>query len=342
MKTSPRTFLVTGAAGLIGGEVCARAAAAGHRVHALVRRTRDVRGNDGAPVPVASVMVGDVTRDGLIAESTLDEPVDCVIHCAAALEFDAPRSTLDPVNVYGTANAARFAARRGARLLHVSTAYVCGTRAGVIAEGPVAPGTCCANNYEASKAAAEAVVEAGAVDWTIARPSIVLGDSADGTIRDFPGLCMIFRLMAQGAMPVLPAAPDAALDLVPIDHVARGILALAEAGERASNAHVHIVSGAPLPARALADAVRAVDHFPDPQVVDPAAFDPAALTPAQRRIGARMLATYGGYLTRAPRFADARLRALTGLVCPDTDHAWLQRLVGYGLARGYLPQRTSG
>ena len=335
------TLLVTGAAGLIGGEVCAQAVAAGHRVFALVRRTKEVRGNDGALVPVAGVLAGDVTLPGLGLDC-VPEGLDCVIHCAAALEFDAPRDRLDPVNVEGTRNVADFAEKTGARLLHVSTAYVCGTREGTIEEGPVPAGTAFANNYEASKAAAEAVVEASTARWCIARPSIVLGDHETGTIRDFPALCNVFRLMARGAVPVLPVAESARMDLVPVDYVARSLLALAEAGEKSEGKHVHIASTDPLPAAVLPQGVRAFPHFADPIAVEPREFNPATLTASQRRVTERMLQTFGGYLTRAPLFDDARQRALTGLSCPPTDAAWIMRLIEYGITRGYLPQRTSG
>ena len=198
--------LVTGAAGLIGGELCARLAHGGHAVTALVHRRPEVLGNAGRVVPVAAVLRGDVTQPGL-GLGARPPALDLVIHCAAALEFDAPEAQLSAINVAGTRHAAAFAKAAGARLLHVSTAYVCGLSEGPIAEAPVAPGTRFANNYEASKAAAEAVVRASGVPQAIARPSIVLGDSATGAIREFPAICNLFRLMARGTIRTLPVAP---------------------------------------------------------------------------------------------------------------------------------------
>ena len=47
-----------------------------------------------------------------------------------------------------------------------------------------------------------------------------------------------------------------------------------------------------------------------------------------------------------PWFQDANLRALSGRTCPRPDQAFLQRLIYYGIATGYLRgrtvQRTSG
>jgi nucleoside-diphosphate-sugar epimerase len=330
--------LVTGAAGLIGGEVCARLAARGHGVAAVVRKTRAVRGNDGVEVAGIEIVPGDVTQPLM---GLAPRPVDVVIHCAASLEFDAPESELRAVNVEGTRNALAYAGAARARFLHVSTAYVCGARDGAIAEGPVPAGTRFTNRYEASKAAGEAVVAESGLPFAVARPSIVLGDSATGTIRDFPSLCNVFRLMARGKVTRFPVAAGATLDLVPIDHVAAGTVALAEAlaeaKEGAQGGYFHLVAASPMPAAELAHGVARVVHFPDPLVVAPEDYDPALLRPAERMLAERMLGTFGAYFTRAPLFDDAKFRALTGIACPATDAAWLDRLIAYGIARGYLP-----
>ncbi|WP_246021494.1 SDR family oxidoreductase [Alteraurantiacibacter aquimixticola] len=329
-------ILVTGAAGLIGGEVCARLAARGHDITAMVRRTKEVRGNDGADVPVASVVSGDVTLP-LMELDPARHALDLVVHCAASLQFDAPEEELERDNVQGTANALAFAKACGAKFAHVSTAYVCGLRQGVIEEGPVPEGTQFANNYEASKARAEALVAASGVPFAIARPSITLGHSETGAIRDFPSLCNVFRLMARGKITTFPADPNSTLDLVPIDHVAEGIARISERMDEAQGGYFHLVAATPTPSAELAHGVARVPHFPDPQIVAPADFDLASLSPMEARVAGRMLATFGSYFTRSPRFDDRKLRALTGLTCPPTDSEWMDRLIAYGMAAGYLP-----
>lgn len=331
--------LVTGAAGLIGGEVCAQLVARGHRVSAMVRRSRAVRGSDRAAVPVARLLPGDVTRPRMGLEP--DPSIDIVIHCAAALEFDAPEAELNAVNVAGTRSALAYAEACGAAFLHVSTAYVCGLEEGAIAEAAVPPGRRFANRYEASKAAGEAAVMGSALPWAIARPSIVLGHSRSGAISAFPSLCNVFRLMARGRVTRFPAAPAATLDLVPIDHVARGLVAIADRMEAANGGIFHLVADTPTPAAELAHGVARIAHFPDPQVVDPQGFDPASLSPLEQRVLERMLATFGSYFRRDPRFDDSAFRELTGLACPPTDRAWLDRLIAYGIAAGYLPPAPS-
>ena len=70
------------------------------------------------------------------------------------------------------------------------------------------------------------------------------------------------------------------------------------------------------------------------------------LTCAEQTLDRRVTSLYASYLQRDPWFQDANLRALSGRTCPRPDQAFLQRLIDYGIATGYLRgrtvQRTSG
>jgi nucleoside-diphosphate-sugar epimerase len=321
-------LLVTGAAGLIGGELCARAVARGHEVVALVHRRGDVRGNDGELVPGVMVLAGDV-RQADFGLATLPA-VDLVVHSAAVTAFDAAEDVYRAVNVNGTAHAIGVAGKLGVPLVQVSTAYVCGTDDGVIREG--ASGRAFTNGYEASKAAGEALVRASGVPFAIARPSIVVGDSADGAIRDFDNIYMLFRLIASGLVPELPAAAGATLNLVPIDHVCAGLLAMIEGFERVAGQTLHLVAADAVPVPMIAEAIAAVPGLGRVAFVPP---ERAAVLP--RRIAA-VAGLYAPYLLRAPDFDDARARAL-GLVCPPTDRAWMGRLINHCLSRGFVRAR---
>ena len=366
----PLSVLVTGAAGLIGGELCGRLVARGHAVVALVHRAPDVRRNDGSAVPCAPWagalppaggavrLAGDVTRPGLgldpAAAGVLGAGLDVVVNCAAVTGFDLAPALYRTVNVEGVAHAAAFAASAPAQLalLHVSTAYVCGERSGPVAEAPADPGARFANPYEASKAAGEGAAWAAAGPrLAIARPSIVAGARDTGAIGRFDPAYGLIKLAAEGRLSVLPVAAGATLDLAPIDHVCAGLVDMVERFDAAAGRIVHLVSGAPTPVTALA-ALRA--DFPElaaPRFAAPDAFDPQVLPPAERRLYARAAALFAGYLSRDPRFDDAGLRALSGRTCPPLGRDYLQRLVAYALARGFIrprpagasgPQRTSG
>jgi nucleoside-diphosphate-sugar epimerase len=323
--------LVTGAAGLIGGEVCARLAARGHQVTALVHRNADVRDNQRRPVQGLTVLHGDVRQPGFGLAAA--PAVDLIIHSAAVTAFDASPEAYQSVNVDGTAHAIGVARAVGARLLHVSTAYVCGARDGVIAESDT--GTAFVNGYEASKAAGEALVWRSRLDFAIARPSVVVGDATTGAISRFENIYMIFKLIAEGRVRTLPAAAGATLDLVPIDHVAGGIVAMTEGFARVKGQTLHLVADRPTPIARIGEAIAAVPGLGAPHFVAPDAFDPATLPPIERRYHAAAAALYTSYLLRGPDF-DASNAGAFGLVCPPTDRAWLDQLIGYCLREGFV------
>lgn len=334
-------ILVTGAAGLIGGEVCARLVRQGHRVTALVHRNPDVRGNDGAAVTVEAAMPIDVSAPLFgwtePQANAIAGDHDLLIHCAATTRFDLSDADYHAVNVRGAAHAIDITRMGELALLHVSTAYVCGPRDGVIREDDPVAAAGFANGYEASKAAGEALVAASGLRWAIARPSIVLGDSATGAIRGFDAIYAAFKLIATGRVRHMPANADATLDFVPIDHVAAGVVAIACDMERAGGGRYHLTSGAPIPVAAFAGAIGAYSQFHAPALVDPATFDPAGLPAIERRLHGRIAGLYSAYFQRDPRFDDARLRELTGLACPPTGAAYLAKSIDYCIAAGFLP-----
>jgi nucleoside-diphosphate-sugar epimerase len=336
-------ILVTGAAGLIGGDVAVGLARRGHAVTALVNRRRAIiasdgnefaaRADNGRPAGPGEIvtMAGDVRQPNL----GLHAPprVDLVIHSAAITAFDADEAAYRSVNIDGTRHAVALAAATGARLLQVSTAYVCGNRDGRIGEAET--GSDFVNGYEASKAAGEAIVRAAMAAGLVAaisRPSIVVGDSAHGAIREFTNIYSLFRLIASGLLPNLPAAPGATLDLVPIDHVVGGIIAMAEDMAAVAGRTLHLVADQPTPLADLAAAIGAVPGLGSVRFVDP-----AEASPLPRRIAA-VAGLYTPYLMRGPRFDTTAAAALLP-PCPATDRAWLGRLIGHCLDAGFVSAR---
>ena len=332
-------ILVTGAAGLIGGELCARLAAAGHAVTALVHRRHDLTDNAGRPVPSraagADPAPGEVvTRSGDVRVAGLGlaqmPAIDLLVHSAAVTAFDAAADVYRAVNIDGTHHAINVARASGAGLLHVSTAYVCGTT-----DGPIAPGFTGAaftNGYEASKAASEALVRASGLAFAIARPSVVVGDWANGQISRFENIYMIFKLIAEGRIRTLPAAAGATLDLVPIDHVITGLMMITERFAAVAGQTVHLTASTPTPIPAIGTAM-ARAGLGTPAWVAPAQFDPAQLPAGERRWHAAAATLYTAYLLRDPRFvADCAMLP----ACPPTDAAWMDRLIAFAMAAGFV------
>lgn len=338
-----KRILVTGAAGLLGGEICARLASAGHAVTALVHRTREVRGNNGEPVPVRTIP-GDVSlprfgwSEREVAQVAHDH--DLLVHCAATVRFDLPEEEYRAVNVGGVSNALELAEAGSMAFLHVSTAYVCGAREGMIGEDDPLPDAGFANGYEASKAAGERLVRASGVRWAIARPSIVVGESASGAIRQFDTTYAAFKLIAEGRVRHMPARKGATLDFVPVDYVAQGIVALAERMDAAAGGTFHLASTQPLPVERFAGTIGAYPQFAAPELVAPEAFDPEVLSPLERRLFKRVAGLYASYFQRDPRFDDQRFRTVTGMASPPTGEAYVRRLIDYCIAAGFLSGRA--
>lgn len=343
--------LLTGASGLLGGELAGRLVDRGHQVTALVRTRRRITRNDGRDLPVTdwprreagavALVGGDVTQP----ELALAEPQavarhhDLLVHCAAATGFDLDPSIYRSMNVDGTTHAVELARSAGLSLLHVSTAYAWGRRDGAVPETALSGLLDHANGYEASKAEAERIVQASGLLHAIARPSIIVGDHSTGAIRAFNTFYVVFRLIARGLVRTLPAREDASLDLVPIDHVAAGLVDLVERMESADGRHFHLVSGAPVSMRRFRDAIAAWPQFARAELVEPARFDASVLSPGERRLHDRVLGRYASYFGHDPRFDDAAARAFTGRACRATDDAFLHRLAAFSIRAGFVPAR---
>jgi thioester reductase-like protein len=214
-------YLITGGAGSLGREIAARILRSepGAKLAILVR-ARDEGEAEGKWAELVRFLihyghaanlcrvvpvVGDVGRPTLglrrsVAEG-LRRRTTHVIHAAASISLrmslDAARAT----NVVGTREALTFAEScpRLERFVHLSTAYVAGDRTGRIREDQGYLGQRFLNTYEQSKCEAETLLLDGAprLPVTIARPSIIVGNSGDGRTCNFGTLYHPLRLIAE-------------------------------------------------------------------------------------------------------------------------------------------------
>jgi nucleoside-diphosphate-sugar epimerase len=184
---------ITGATGFVGSAVLDAALAEGHTVRALARR-------DQAPREGVEWVRGDLGDEGALA--ALVAGGDAVIH-VAGLTNTPDIAQFEVANVTGTANViAAMKAGGRKRLVFVSS---------LSARQPEL------SAYGASKARAEALVEASGLDWTTVRPPGVYGP------RDIDYLDM-FRTAKWGFVP-LP--PGGASSIIHADDLARLLVALA-------------------------------------------------------------------------------------------------------------------
>lgn len=156
MQGTAQRWLVVGAAGMLGQDVLAAAAEAGHEVAGVGRGDLDV--TDAA-----------VARDAVAG-------YDVVVNCAAWTAVDdaeTHEAEAFAVNATGAANLARAAAAAGARLVHVSTDYVFdgGASEPYAEDAPVRPRSA----YGRTKAAGEWAVRAEAPDAVVVRTAWLYG-----------------------------------------------------------------------------------------------------------------------------------------------------------------------
>jgi thioester reductase-like protein len=200
------------------------------------------------------VVNGDISLRGLGMDNdriqSLQSRVDQVIHCAATIRFDLPLDVARRDNTEGTRNILTFAEgiQRLRRLDYVGTAYVAGQRDGLVKEDELDVGQQYSNSYERTKMEAETLVRAFAKSRPAAiyRPSIVVGDSRTGETTSFQGFyqALLFyrQLYSKGIVLIVPADPDAIIDIVPIDYVVDALFGLMHT-EKSLGRVFHLTSG---------------------------------------------------------------------------------------------------
>ncbi|WP_268761423.1 NAD(P)H-binding protein, partial [Frankia sp. AvcI1] len=236
--------LVTGATGKVGGAVVRAALEAGHQVRVLVRDPARV---PGLPRPV-EVVVGDVTDPATLPAAVAGTEI--VFNAMGVPEQWLPDAAeFDRVNVAGSDNVARAAARAGVRrLVHTSTIDVFdappGGRFDETALAAAPKGT----PYERSKQRAERAVlaAAGGMQVVIVNPATVYGFPPYGPTS------MESRMFRPALRGLLPAVPPGGFGLVFTEGLARGHLAAAHAGRPGAR---YILSDAHVGLRELTAAV---------------------------------------------------------------------------------------
>lgn len=184
-----------------------------------------------------------------------------VWHAAASLRFKpAQRRQILERNVEGTRGMLEIATRAGASAFnYISTAYVAGTRNGVLLEQPASDPSVATNAYEESKIRAEMLVgEWEDVRTRILRPSVVIGHSrTHGTMSNAGlysfvlGVRRVQRdVRTQRLGEFLAYRPirlrgdgRASINLVPVDVVARNCVQISRSD---SDARIfHLVNATP-------------------------------------------------------------------------------------------------
>ncbi len=161
----------------------------------------------------------------------LAQTTDSIIHCAASLNRKSEKACLN-VNLRGTLEVIKLAAAARdehglRRFSHVSTVAVAGQRCNEVVreDGAIQWDRSDYDPYARTKKFCEHMIRELLPDIprTIFRPSIVLGDSRHAETTQFD---MVRAFVFLAGLPVLPFRADDKVDIVPVNYVADGVVAL--------------------------------------------------------------------------------------------------------------------
>ena len=366
-----RSVLLTGATGLLGQYLLHDLLLKANPVAVLVRDSREARAAEriaqivafwserlGRKLPTPIVLNGDLGQVGLgltVADRCwLGQHCQTVLHSAANLSFrETPEGEPWRTNLEGTKSLLALCRDVGLSAWHqVSTAFVCGRRAGIIAEEGRENGQGFHNPYEESKYQAEQLVRATpGIRATIYRPAVIVGDSRTGYTSSFNGLYRFLELAArlatvhstagQARLPLrLPLSGDEVWNLVPVDWVSRAIVELL-ARPQWHGRTFHLVARSPVSTRLVRDVGAEVLNLRGVEFVGSEAVEQPSLLEQRFHDGIR---EYWPYLGGNPVFASANTSAaLPDLPPPPVDRPMLERLIRFAVANrwGRIPKQTT-
>jgi long-chain acyl-CoA synthetase len=253
MMSLPRTVLVTGATGLVGGEVLRRMLAAEGDLEAFALIREDtawvsLARSLGSLAARVTPVRGDITIPGLGLEPLVRRRIELqtsvIVHAAADTSFSRPLDRARAINTAGTHNVIELGrgCARLERLAFVSTAFVAGRLTGSVREQDNGSAAGWVNAYEQSKYEAEALVRAAGIPWTIMRSSTIACDDIDGNVTQVNAVHRALRIYHRGLAAMMPGDRANPLDVVTATFVGDAVARLS-LNPRAEGRTVHLCAG---------------------------------------------------------------------------------------------------
>ena len=156
--------------------------------------------------------------------------VNYIFHAAANTNLSDSEENLNAVNVTGTVSVVHLAKQcpNLVRMLHVSTAYVSGTKTGLITPDELDMEYPASDDYQRSKRVAEKLVRKHSVSLpvVILRPSTLVGHSKLGRTHSYKAFYFPTRMLLAGQRVIYPASKQGKIEVVPADWAANVALKL--------------------------------------------------------------------------------------------------------------------
>jgi len=346
LLTRDTHVLITGATGLIGGELVRRLLSNGvGSVTCLVRpnTSADARGRLIERLRLSGnrhaesdarlkTLTGDVSAPGFGLSDTdavsMADSVDMIIHCASELSFIRDAHCFE-TNVSGMHNLIGLArrCRRQPLIVHLGTVASCGvvTHQCLSESDTCDPENAHHNEYTRSKAIAEHVLRDSGEPYLILRPSITLSAGIDA--RKFARAIAWFIPLLQ-EFEAVPIDPASRVDVVPVSFVADAIYRLLSKPRLYHDCYN--VSAGPKSALVCGPAFAFLDRFykraKPLKLIPPAQwtkeFHRRYLGSAERRKLFSTFRYYLPFLNMDVVYDNARLRAELGDAFPEIAPAY--------------------
>lgn len=315
-----RRVLLSGATGLIGGELMLLLAQRGIYSTAVIRAANADQARErllerlGKSVrwqpqfaDMVSAEAGDVTAPQFGLSAAVIDAADVVLHSAANTSFK-PGAGVYPINLKAATEFSSIlkSLRPSQRGFFVGTAAVTTEPRGVITEDMAFAGY--ANDYIRSKRDAETLLRASGSPFVSLRPGIVLARGIDDAKLSRN---MLWSIPVMAELGEVPLEPQARLDFAPVDFIASAFAELMLKGTLAHDCY-HVSTGEDsMTFQTLADkltqsmpgigkvVMRGRDYVPSPQF-------------ARQRWMYQALEPYLPFLTADAVFSNTRLRAELG------------------------------
>jgi thioester reductase-like protein len=285
--------------------------------------------------------------------------IDVIYHSGASVNWVYPYNALKPINVLGTQEVLRLAARHRVKPLHfISTLGVFPLvgRSGVEVvreDDDLTHGGSLYNGYTQSKWVAEMLVEtarARGLPVCVYRPSLITGDSRTGAWNKDDITCKMIKTWAG-----LGTAPEVGtkLNLVPVDYVSRAIVSLSLRDESLGK-RFHLANPHPVGANDLVDWIDAFGYPIKRIPYDKWRADLLSPTKGLRQdalysmaplLSMSAAADGPALVGKVPEF-DCRntTEALSGteISCPQVDGELMENYLVYLVRSGFLDSPTGG